>query len=594
MRRFGRLPLWTMTAVLLIIAVGGLHSPASADPDFSNVTDFLSGQRHILRADDLVSSDPQADPGTGPFATGWVLFKTQSLDITGTTPHPIGTFPGCNREPSHQTRVGRVWALKNDVVINVGVYCPPGEGQPRLYVKTIDPQSGTSTDQSFSVPSLFAQIVVADVDGDGFDDIVLYSDDALVVYKHADPNAQARGVVEASRLGLGSQYLPYAEPVVGDFNGDGAVDIAWVGLDESSGIWSVHFASVCPAKDAVVLGQICTSALQIIPSTHTISNATPVGGQVEPRTGPTLTGSESGTLHVALTAGDYDGVLDARTFRRTQELVVVQQYLVPTCDAIYHNLKIYSFDAGLQPTFRGDKQFFHSTPQNCFGRGLEDYPLAISARLPGAGQTDQLVFLSRHTQLISVVTFDRDLRMTSHDTKLSDFVSTCGALYGLAAGRFDPPNPPVGLDLSLQVAVLIQASRDSGCYPQGPLETDVSILSVGADFALTRVHNAKFSYPLSYRDGASDWTRINRLAAGDLQGRSLVLGAPSKVTIESFRQPTVILAAPPMHVDFVSPDAEASPIVLNVSAVPAAYFTQYQAEETSRDQSSDQQTTSWS
>jgi hypothetical protein len=49
-----------------------------------------------------------------------------------------------------------------------------------------------------------------------------------------------------------------------------------------------------------------------------------------------------------------------------------------------------------------------------------------------------------------------------------------------------------------------------------------------------------------------------------------------------------------MHVDFITPDGSSKPVPLNLSAVPGGYFTQYQTEETSKDQSSNESTTKWS
>src|SRR2546428_2147792 len=57
------------------------------------------------------------------------------------------------------------------------------------------------------------------------------------------------------------------------------------------------------------------------------------------------------------------------------------------------------------------------------------------------------------------------------------------------------------------------------------------------------------------------------MAAVDTQGRSLRLGAPNKVVNER-TQATVVIAAPPMHVDYITPVLAAAPEVLNLSAIP--------------------------
>ena len=85
-----------------------------------------------------------------------------------------------------------------------------------------------------------------------------------------------------------------------------------------------------------------------------------------------------------------------------------------------------------------------------------------------------------------------------------------------------------------------------------------------------------------------------RFASGDLQGRSMRLGEPTKVVINGTAQPTVVAAAPPMHVDYTAPVGETKKQVLNLSAVPDSFTTSYETEEKSSNQSSSTHTTSWS
>jgi hypothetical protein len=84
------------------------------------------------------------------------------------------------------------------------------------------------------------------------------------------------------------------------------------------------------------------------------------------------------------------------------------------------------------------------------------------------------------------------------------------------------------------------------------------------------------------------------LVATDSQGRSLRLGAPTKVVIDHRSQPSVVLGVPPMHIDFIAPARQTTPQLFNVSAIPDGYFTQYQTDQSQGNQSSSQNTTSWS
>jgi hypothetical protein len=63
--------------------------------------------------------------------------------------------------------------------------------------------------------------------------------------------------------------------------------------------------------------------------------------------------------------------------------------------------------------------------------------------------------------------------------------------------------------------------------------------------------------------------------ATDLQGRSLVLSDPTKISISSSIQPTAVVGAPPMHVDFIDPGDGNGPRVFNVSVVPDGFQTTY-------------------
>ena len=82
----------------------------------------------------------------------------------------------------------------------------------------------------------------------------------------------------------------------------------------------------------------------------------------------------------------------------------------------------------------------------------------------------------------------------------------------------------------------------------------------------------------------------------DLQGRSLLLGPPQKVTVTGNIQPQVVLGLPPMHIDFI-PDAtnvpNGTPTVLNLTTFPSLFFSQYQTQQSGSAQSANTNTTSY-
>jgi hypothetical protein len=83
------------------------------------------------------------------------------------------------------------------------------------------------------------------------------------------------------------------------------------------------------------------------------------------------------------------------------------------------------------------------------------------------------------------------------------------------------------------------------------------------------------------------------LAVGDLQGRSYRLGAGTKITVDT-SQPTMILAAPPMHADYITSATGITPEVFNLSVIPDGYYSKYEVDNTSNTSTTDTNTTSWS
>lgn len=79
----------------------------------------------------------------------------------------------------------------------------------------------------------------------------------------------------------------------------------------------------------------------------------------------------------------------------------------------------------------------------------------------------------------------------------------------------------------------------------------------------------------------------------DTNGRSLVLGRPSIVTISDLVQPTVVVAAPPMQADWV-PGTDGQPQFVNMSMGPRGFWASY-SDSTSQDANSTTKATStWS
>jgi hypothetical protein len=146
--------------------------------------------------------------------------------------------------------------------------------------------------------------------------------------------------------------------------------------------------------------------------------------------------------------------------------------------------------------------------------------------------------------------------------------------YDIAVGNFDHMQKstadPTMLerDPDLQIAVL-GARQNTGNGQTGTgflylydVSDDYSTLTQVSSTLLTEVYF-----------GGNNILQM-AIAAGDLQGRSFRLGAGYKVTVDR-TEPTVVLAMPPMHADYISPSGNDSPTVLNLSVAPDGFMSGY-------------------
>jgi hypothetical protein len=595
----------TLLLTLFVAASRG-DVAGAADPDFTNVADILGGQRHLLRDDDLVF-------GQVPNFQRYVL-GTSGLQIANQEAETVvsascgGTIPS---PMPFQTRVGRLFNLNRDVMVSLAPLSTAGSGcggNPNMAFYIQDPQDASNTSQSSETLSPnFNQLALADFNGDGYTDLFYLNDQFAIIYTAANPDEPSQGVTEVAQLGLGAPYAPRADPVTGDFNGDGALDVAWVGQVGSgpSGVhWVVFFASVCPAQGSSVLGQTCARAFQIILSTQSID------------VGP-LMGPDSATHFVVLTAGNYDGAVAGETGLPVQRLVVVRN-VTDSAFVLVQEFLAYTFDAMLTPSQA-------STLRLAIGEGITlDPPVVASGRLGWFGQTDQLVFTSMEIGL-SVVTFEANLTMTAHTTAnivppASNCLPYCTVFpFGLAVGRFDPPDVRGTLNPNLQIALLgVELNFDTGLF-----ETLLQIFTVDPSnnnftpqATSTYVIANETLFP-GYIDPStgfqSRYPYGNLLWAGDLQGRSLALGAPTKVTVTSHLQPDIVLGIPPMHIDWINPvlpgttpglpsacQQAPTPCVLNLTVKPSVpapgvgFSTQYAFASSASSNASRKSTTSYS
>lgn len=159
------------------------------------------------------------------------------------------------------------------------------------------------------------------------------------------------------------------------------------------------------------------------------------------------------------------------------------------------------------------------------------------------------------------------------------------ALRDLKLGRFDNLNADGTVNPDLQLAVL---NAVDGAI--APAVTIFNIGSSGSGYTLTAVSSATTNLLVT-----------GKLAVGDLQGRSLRLGTPDKITINNHSSPSTMVGMPPMHLDWAIPSCNDPNFPKNcttiqqvgVIAQPASNYAQLNTDVKGSSQSSSQKTTSF-
>ena len=550
-------------------------------PCFADNNDILSGQRDLLPDDDLV-----VNVWKQPAEVNELKLDTSHLAISSivTDAHTYSAVPACttNPMPTTQSVAGRVFYLVNDVVARVG---PTSDcSDVRLIIE--DPQNANNFSAlNLGLSSVIpVAIALADFNQDGYQDIFLIDADSAQVFSAKctnDPLASCTGTAGnaiSDGLSAGPAHAVdtpwYASPpVTGDFNGDGIMDVAWPTHDSNGNI-QVKFMSVCPSANATVLGETCTEPFEIVESTFVINT----GGTVN------LTPEGTPRPYIALTANNFDGQVDPDTGIAADELLVA----LASSDNKSATLSLWEYGNSTatssttidDPQLQEDENhtlqlFLASGPLN----GSDpQHPLAVFASTAHDSDVG-------NKGLLSVITVASDLTLTPHNTKLNTQSNQDKKtrIFGMAVGRFDPPDPnDTTTDFNWQIAALVDHKAE---------DTHFQIFTINfSDNSVNLAANSDYGISTRYYDNTI--VQVAAMQAGDLQGRSLLLGAPSKTTVGQ-TQPDMILGVPPMHVDFIAPQAGESPQVVNVSVFPNTFNAGYDFETTTGTQASHSQSTSY-
>lgn len=539
-----------LVATALTLLAGGEPARAAAPPpDFTGVEDILAGRRRLFPVDDLVATlSPNNTPVTvdTQFTTNSGFGSVSSLDVTGGSEW-------------FATGVGRMFDLPNDVVVTLT------SGQ--VTIQDLVSGYGTLTfpSNANASPNL-NQFPVADFTGDGYADFAYIQQGAIYIMTAQNVEDPKAGIL-ISDAGQPPFDLTntWAVLAAGDFDADGRAEVALAAEENSTITVAIYDVFITYQN-----GQVTNFSLSEV--------------------GHTSFGIPNDVAIMAATAGVFSGAVRDPSTYPFEQLILMYEY--PSNNNNLVELQAISVAPAADPplvdlTVGPSFQLIDSET-------YLDYLSIDSDYLDFWGPTEQLV-VGVHEQgynsYISIFTFDSAMNFNqAQSVKVSEgeFI-----LMGLALGNYDQDsntNPSANVDLEI-AALTLDVSSDIFPFSLNP-NIHLYDVAVGNNFAFGPSSNADAGIP-PYQLPLSDSYTWSSITAGDVQGRSLLLGTPSRVTAQHV-QPAVIMGMPPMHVDYAPPATGGGATVLNVSAVPLSFYSSYQTQVTNQQQSSHQGTTSFS
>jgi hypothetical protein len=250
--------------------------------------DMLHGRRVLSRGDALAIAAPRYSGSTNMIAIGSLYGTENDPDnpglgvINGEAALTQAPNIGCRMQGGppipfpDQVRLARLFNLPYAMMVQLRpnndraqvnqYYCYASDASANnMLLVTTSSQSGAPSVPTYAWQTNpeWVQLAVDDFNYDGYDDLVFLNKNVLQVYTAVDPADPTKGIKRVASVNTtlpsGALRTPINTPVSGDFNGDGIMDLAWIGGDfpNQSGTLSVFFASICPGS---VSGTICASA----------------------------------------------------------------------------------------------------------------------------------------------------------------------------------------------------------------------------------------------------------------------------------------------------------------------------------------------
>ncbi len=463
---------------------------------------------------------------------GGTVLKTS--DGTKIENKNISELPGFQRQAGDPEIMARLFESKSGAL----VYAHAGT------VFAIDPISQNTTSLFLNESFDNAGTATGDFRGDGFEQIVIASRSGVRLLSARDPKDFSKGLYSGPHMGFDPNANSDVAVAVGDFDGDGSPEIAL-------------------AYHAFFAKQRRLNIYKVDPQTLALE----------------LKHSEAFPDHypeavaaITLAAGRFGSTL--------HDQLLLGYYTVGFGDRLVYSS--FDFDGAFTPILKDTH-----TQTTALVQELD----FVVGRFDPVSPLNQVAVKwnqGRDSVWIGIISLDNDLKF-----RLPDFVELPGVACssgGLSVGSFartEPvPQHPSETQPSLRFQLAISTSNCAGgagvnIYNVDPPASADQNFVINTNAALSRSLPQTADYGLP-------------IITGDIQGRSVILGEPTKLVIEDTAQPSVIAAMPPMHVDFIRPSGGKQPTLLNLSAIPSGFRTVYETSETNAAQSSTTNTSSWS
>lgn len=536
---------------------------STSGPDYCHVSDFLNGQRTLLNITDLqafrLSSYNNNDGGEGNnIGNGQDIYQITTSGSTQTLANKLSeAVPQGNPAKPLLSFSAHMLAQRSAMTLTTMADFQ-GSGSFALWLQNVDQLNGAAG-QWYPLPKGDNPTVeagaVGDLTLDGYDDMALSFDDGkLVVFTAADTTNVFANIKENTLTTARLFSL-----AIGDFKGDGHREVAGITLTATGGP-----AVVIYTVDPVTLALATSSVLNLTPPSEATAN-NPVVRISLARGRFNSAGHDQLAVAFATATGSvFVEVIDFAL--GTLNPVEGPQLVASTVSVPTGHIEVTTAPFGL-PGNSYDQIVFHTSSTNTGGKFFEVLsadPTSLALTAHAAVGYDAACAMP-----IQVGNFDN--RQTDQSGQTGpNLNSQIAFLYCTGSPRPDNPSWDGYNGVEMNIYNVNPTTYD--------IESSPTQLALGEYFWL------------SPNAGVTAMTFV----ATDLQGRSVTLGDPTKVSISNAIQPTAVIGVPPMHVDYIDPGDGSGPRVLNLSVVPDGFKTTYNQQSSSGYASNTTNTTSWS